>query len=132
MEGIYSNYLIISLLVFIIIIVLGINVKYYFNNVGNYVIGLGSFFTNIIDYFMDVLKLLGFSTGSALNATADVIGDASVTGINIVEDSVKSFGNLLKNTPPPPSDVQPVKENLENINFDPSPFSKTNHSYTMI
>lgn len=99
---------VIIFLVLIILIILGINVGFIFNG--------------ITDYFIDVIKLLGFSTGSAINATADVVGDASKAGIDIVEDSVKDFGNLLKNTPPPPPEVQPVKtkENLDNGNFEMS------------
>jgi hypothetical protein len=102
-----STIIIIILVIFIIIAILGISI--------------GNFVNIISSYFFGVLQLLGFSTGSAINATAEIVGETSKAGIDIAEDSVKNFGNLLKNAPPPPPNVKPVKENLDNGNFNSNP-----------
>ena len=42
------------------------------------------------------LKLLGYSTGTVINQTADVAGDAAKIGVDILEGSVHNVGNLVQ------------------------------------
>lgn len=42
------------------------------------------------------LKLFGYSTGTIINTSADVAGDAAKVGIDILEGSVHNVGNLVQ------------------------------------
>jgi len=57
-------------------------------------------FNSIYEFFMGILKSLGYITGSAINTTADVTGDVLRTGIDISEGTLHSIGNILSNTEP--------------------------------
>lgn len=87
-------------------------------------------FVYISDYFYDVLESLGFYTGSAINETADIVGDTTKTGVSIAQDSIKDVGNLLKSSgkplppyppPPPPPQTQPIQNKEGFYFFNPSP-----------
>jgi len=45
-----------------------------------------------------ILSIFGYTAGTVINTTADVVADTSKFGIDIAEGSVKNIGNLLKNT----------------------------------
>jgi hypothetical protein len=43
-----------------------------------------------------VLSIFGYTTGSVINKTADVVGDVAKTGLDVAEGSLQSVGNILK------------------------------------
>ena len=61
---------------------------------------LGNTYTGITTNSQPVitgfLKLLGYSTGTVINQTADVAGDAAKIGVDILEGSVHNVGNLVQ------------------------------------
>lgn len=87
-----KNLLIIILSVLLVFSFLGINILQI----------IGDFLQRIIDiikpFIYQVLSIFGYTTGTLLNTTADVVADTSKFGIDIAEGSVKNIGNLLKNT----------------------------------
>jgi hypothetical protein len=42
------------------------------------------------------LSIFGYTTGSVLNKTADVVGDVAKTGLDVAEGSLQSVGTILK------------------------------------
>lgn len=87
----YSKNFIIGVLVFILVLsFLGINLLYLSGNVVQYLNDLfGPFVSNL-------LSLFGYTTGTIINKTADVVGDTAILGIDITQDAVQNIGNLLK------------------------------------
>jgi hypothetical protein len=87
----YSKNVIIGVLVFILVLsFLGINLLYLSGNVLNYLNDLfGPFVSNL-------LSLFGYTTGTIINKTADVVGDSAIFGIDVAQDAVQNIGNLLK------------------------------------
>jgi hypothetical protein len=73
----------------------------------NLLVNVGEFLQKIIEIFKPVvynfLALLGYSTGTVLNKTADVVSDTAKVGIDIAEGSVQNIGNLLKQAGSPNS-----------------------------
>jgi len=51
----------------------------------------------IVPSIMNVLSMLGYSTGELINTTADAASDTTKLGIDIAEGTVQNIGNLLKN-----------------------------------
>jgi len=47
-------------------------------------------------FFAQVLSIFGYTTGSVLNKTADVVGDVAKTGVDVAEGSLQSVGSILK------------------------------------
>lgn len=57
------------------------------------------FFVNLIGPFVNnVLSIFGYTAGSIINISADVVSDTAKTGIDIAEGTVHSVGNLLRNS----------------------------------
>jgi hypothetical protein len=60
---------------------------------------LGGSIQDLIDLggpvLKDFLKALGYSTGTAINKTADVAADIAKQGVDIAEGAVQDVGNLL-------------------------------------
>ena len=54
---------------------------------------------NVNDVFSpilsQILSLIGNTTGTAINKTADIVSDTAQTGIEIAEDTVQDVGDLL-------------------------------------
>ena len=50
---------------------------------------------NLSPIFKNFLELLGYSTGTALNKTADLTADVAKTGIDVAEGTVQNIGNLM-------------------------------------
>lgn len=87
-----KNILIIILVLIILLSLLGINI----------LLLIGEYMQKIIDIFkpftQKILSIFGYTTGTVLNTTADVVADTAKLGIDIAEGSVQSVGNLLKNS----------------------------------
>lgn len=125
---------IIGILIFLLVITfLGINLM----NVGtNFAQSLYNIFGPIIN---QVLHLLGFTAGTVINKTADVVSDAAKVTIDLSEGAVQNFGDLLikstneevlaldkkiNNAPLPPQEPKP--DNTENpIQKPPSAAKKS-------
>jgi hypothetical protein len=61
---------------------------------------LGNFFQSIVNIFkpliVQILALFGYTAGSVINTTADVVSVTAKTGIDIATGTIHSVGNLLK------------------------------------
>lgn len=85
-----KNYLIIFLIILTIFSLLGINLLV---NAGE---SLQSGLDNFLPYIYKILGALGFASGTILNTTTDIATDGARAGIDVVEGSVQSVGNMLK------------------------------------
>lgn len=85
-----KNYLIIFLIVITIFSLLGINLLV---NAGE---SLQSVLDNFLPYIYKILGALGFASGTILNTTTDIASDGARAGIDVVEGSIQSVGNMLK------------------------------------
>jgi len=86
-----KNVIIIALISLLILSFLGINLL---NVLGNFFQSTTNIFGPIIG---QILSFFGYTTGSVLNKTVDVVGDSAKTGIDIASGTVHSVGDLLKN-----------------------------------
>ena len=112
---------VIMLLIFLLILsFLGINLL---NISGDIIQRISNIFGPV---FVNFLSLFGYTTGTVINKTADLVGDASKTGIDIAEGTAQSVGGLflkasqnLSNQPsletpePEPESKQPPKPKPE-------------------
>ena len=81
---------VIMLLIFLLILsFLGINLL---NISGDIIQRISNIFGPV---FVDFLSLFGYTTGTVINKTADVVADASKTGIDIAEGTAQSVGGLF-------------------------------------
>ena len=85
-----KNYLIIFLIILTIFSLLGINLLV---NAGE---SLQSVLDNFLPYIYKILGALGFASGTILNTTTDIATDGARAGIDVLEGSVQSVGNMLK------------------------------------
>ena len=116
--------IIIGILIFLLVITfLGINLL----NVGtNFAQSVYNIFGPIIN---QILHLLGFTAGTVINKTADVVGDAAKLGVELSEGAVHDVGDLLLNAgkelpppaidqkinnAPPPPPKEPKPDNSDN------------------
>lgn len=112
------NMIIIVLIVLLILAVLGINILYISGNVLQYT-------TNIFEPFIfKILSLIGYSSGTIINKTADIAGDTAKLGVDIAEGTVHSIGDLLKNASNPNIDNETRKNLDDAINIANKPFEK--------
>ena len=84
-----KNVLIMILLVILVLSLLGINV---FTIFGNALQKLIDIFNPIVS---KVLKDLGYASGNVISSTSDILADTSKTGIDILNGTVHSVGDLL-------------------------------------
>jgi hypothetical protein len=84
-----KNFWIALLVVMLILSFLGVN----------FVMLLGQVFQPIVNVFWilitQILALFGYTTGTVLNKTVDVVSGTAKAGIDIAEGTVQSVGNLL-------------------------------------
>lgn len=85
-----KNYLIIFLIILTIFSLLGINLLV---NAGE---SLQSVLDNFLPYIYKILGALGFASGTILNTTTDIATDGARAGIDVLEGSIQSVGNMLK------------------------------------
>ena len=90
-----NNIIIIILVVLLIFSFLGINI----------LVILGNIFQTFVQIFgpmvSQILSIFGYTTGTVLNKTADVVSDTAKTGIDIAEGSIQSVGNILRDASNP-------------------------------
>jgi hypothetical protein len=90
-----NNIIIILLVVLLIFSFLGINILTI----------LGNIFQNFVQIFgpmvSQILSIFGYTTGTVLNKTADVVSDTAKAGIDIAEGSIQSVGNILRDASNP-------------------------------
>ena len=88
--GIQNQTIIIILIVLLGLSFLGINIL---TIAGGIVEGTISIFGPM---FAQILSIFGYTTGSVINKTADVVGDVAKTGVDVAEGSLQSVGTILK------------------------------------
>ena len=86
-----KNNLIIFLLILTFFSLLGINLL---RNAGD---GFQSLVGGIIPYIRKLLGIVAYASGGVINTTTDIASDGARAGIDVVEGSVQSIGNLLQN-----------------------------------
>lgn len=90
-----NNIIIIILVVLLIFSFLGINI----------LVILGNIFQTFVQIFgpmiSQILSIFGYTTGTVINKTADVVSDTAKTGIDIAEGSIQSVGNILRDASNP-------------------------------
>ena len=86
-----KNYIIIFLLLLTFFSLLGINLLY---EAGD---GFQWASSGIVPYIKKVLGIIGWSTGSLINVSTDIVSDTARAGIDVAEGSIQSVGNLLQN-----------------------------------
>jgi hypothetical protein len=122
---------IIMLLIFLLILsFLGINLL---NISGDIVQRISNIFGPV---FVNFLSLFGYTTGTVINKTADVVGDAGKLGIDIAEGTAQSVGGLflkasqnLSNQPqeqPPQPQPQPQPQQKPESKPEPQPDTTKN------
>ena len=84
-----KNFLIIILLIILILSLLGINIFTIFGNV----------LQNFINIFNPIVSKgisdLGYASGNLLDKSSDIVADTTKTGIDILNETVGSVGDLL-------------------------------------
>jgi hypothetical protein len=90
-----NNIIIIILVVLLIFSFLGINILTIFGNI------IQTFIQIIGPLISQILSIFGYTTGTVLNKTADVVSDTAKAGIDIAEGSIQSVGNILRNASNP-------------------------------
>lgn len=88
--GISNKVIIATLSILLILSFLGINL---FTMLGSLI----EIIVAIIGPFVSqILSIFGYTTGSVINKTADVVGDVAKTGVDVAEGSLQSVGSILK------------------------------------
>lgn len=85
----FKTFIIFFLLVLVGFTYFGINVLKIFGEG----IEVGVFYVS--PFITSILKLAGYSSGTAINTVADITADATKVGVDIAEGTVKNVGNLL-------------------------------------
>lgn len=93
-----KNLLIMVLTVLLVFSFLGVNLLVVFGNLLQNII---NFAKPLVLY---ILSFFGYTAGSVLTTTADIVGDTVITGVDIAQESVKSAGQVLKNVSAPSLD----------------------------
>lgn len=113
-----KNFWIAMLVVLLILSFLGVNL----------VMLLGQIFQPIVNVFWilisQILSLFGYTTGTVLNKTVDVVSETAKAGIDIAEGTVQSVGNLLikgSSTDVPASTQAQIASNILGASPSPSP-----------
>jgi len=87
-----KNAIIIILTIILVLSLLGINAFSFIGDV------LQQFINVFSPLFSNALKGFGYASGTAINASSEVIADTSKTGIDILNGTVQSVGDLLIKT----------------------------------
>lgn len=89
------NIFIFALLLIVILMFVGINL---FSTTGKLLDSLVRIFKPLIT---SILGLLGYTTGSIINKSADVVGEVGRFGLDIAEGTVQDVGGIIKNASSP-------------------------------
>jgi hypothetical protein len=84
-----QNTIIFTLCILLLLTFLGINLLDILSNLIKYIANI---FNPIVSRF---LSMIGYTTGTVLNSSADVVSDTSKLAIDIAEGSIQDIGNLL-------------------------------------
>ena len=121
-----KNYIILVLTGLLVLSFVGINVLDVASNLIKTVIAI------IGPLFARLLSAIGYTTGTVINKTADVVSDTAKSGIDIAEGTVQDVGNLIISASAKGVDAE-TKKNLDvTINsskrtkYDPEPDSTEN------
>ena len=90
-----NNIIIIILVVLLIFSFLGINILTILGNI------IQTFIQIFGPLVSQILSIFGYTTGTVLNKTADVVSDTAKAGIDIAEGSIQSVGNILRDASNP-------------------------------
>jgi hypothetical protein len=119
--------IVIGILIFLLVIsFLGINLLSAGSNL------LESVYNIFAPIVLQILGLLGFTAGTVINKTADVVSDTTIMGVEIAGDAVQDVGDLLinstKNAPPikPPTIDKKINEAPSAPPAEPKPDTTTN------
>jgi hypothetical protein len=93
--GIDNKTIIIVLLILLSLSFLGINLLTIF---GDLIKTIADILGPLVS---QILSIFGYTTGSIINKTADVVGDVAKTGVDIAEGSVQSVGTILRDASRP-------------------------------
>jgi hypothetical protein len=119
--GISNKVIIAVLLILLILSFLGINLLTMFGT------GIEMIVAILGPFISQVLSIFGYTTGSVLNKTADVVGDVAKTGVDVAEGSLQSVGSILKDAsrkhvdPSAASQLDNVLNVSPNVTNDPVP-----------
>lgn len=91
-ESIFSNKnIIITVLLFLLILsILGTTIFIFLGNTIKEIADI------ILSFALKIFSFFGYTTGTVLNKTADVVGDTAKTGIDIAQGTVYDVGNIFK------------------------------------
>ena len=84
-----KNMIILILIVLLFLSSIGINLL---DNLSNLIKNITAIFEPIIKH---ILSLLGYTTGTVINKTADIVSDTAKTGIDVAEGTIQNLGNIL-------------------------------------
>lgn len=113
-----KNFAIILLFILLGLSFLGVNILLILG-------GVFQWFVRIFGPFVSsILSFIGYTTGTIINETSDVIADTAKTGIDIADGTLQSLGNLLKDDSNAGVNVS-ERIQIDNISYDinvlPSP-----------
>lgn len=118
-ESLFSNknFIITILLILLVLSVLGTTIFIFIGN------SLKEVSDIVLNLFIKFLSFFGYTTGSAINKTADVVGDSAKVGIDIAQGTVFNIGNIIKDASQGQIDNK-TKSNLDNaLNISPIPLN---------
>jgi hypothetical protein len=129
-----KDYIILLLIVVLVLSILGINLFYL----------LGYLIQYIAYLFKPLLSIIGYTSGSIINTTADLAADTSHFGIDVAEGTVQDVGNLLlaasdkkdiPTLPPaiktyPTAIINAIGKTLDIQQIKPSPINMPNTIYS--
>jgi hypothetical protein len=91
-----TNILIFLLCVLLLFSILGINILtlsgHILQEITHFIIQL---YHTIKPFMISILSVLGYTTGSTLNKTADIVANTGKTSLDIADGSIHSLGNLF-------------------------------------
>ena len=107
-NGFFSNknFIIILLIILLVFSFLGINILTISGNI------MQTFIQIFGPLVSQILSIFGYTTGTVINKTADVVADTAKTGIDIAEGSIQSVGNILRDASQSNVDVR-SKQSLD-------------------
>ena len=78
-------------------------------------------FKNIINSISQLLAFFGYTTGTLINASADIVGTSLKTGVDIAEGTAHNIGNILKNESSYISNENKLDNVINSSNAPPPP-----------
>lgn len=113
----FKNVLIIILIVIIIFSLLGINI---FIIIGN---SIQSFIDTFSPFFSKGLADLGYASGTIIGKSSDIVADTSKTGIDILNGTFHSIGDLLIESS---GENDSINQPITKMPPEPNPSSSSN------